>query len=257
MNNSGDRVAVGAPRTNSYMGRVTIYHLVDGAWLRLGQHIDCMETSAYSGAAISMDGSGNRLVIGGRLGSYYFGFVKVYDYDVNTSQWVLNGHLEGEDYYDRFGSAVDICESGNRIVIGAYTSDGQSEGRHDAGEFYVVEYDGSAWNTIGQKVVGTTEMDKSGESVSISGDGTHILISSPGSDDGLENAGKAVVYKYSEAEDLWVQQAEVSGGNVGDKFGEGGTAVALDRTGAHFAVGAMRGNYYAGMALVYKATFSR
>ena len=35
---------------------------------------------AYSGASIAMAADDNRLVIGGRLGSYYRGHVTVYDY---------------------------------------------------------------------------------------------------------------------------------------------------------------------------------
>ena len=253
MSADGDRVAFGAPRTNAYSGRVTAFQLVDGQWVRLGQNIDCMEYSAYSGASIAMDADGKRLVIGGRLGSYYTGYVKVFDYDEDTSQWVLDGYISGKDYYDRFGSSVDISEDGNRIVVGAYTSDGQTAGRHDAGEFCIFEYDGNNWHILGEQVVGAAQMDKFGESVSISGDGTHVAISSPGSDDNWENAGKVAVYKYSEADEAWLLQGDIFGECTGDKFGEGGGAVALDRNGSHLAVGSQRGNYYAGMSRIYEA----
>lgn len=257
MNSSGDRVAVGAPRANGYKGRVVIYQLVDGSWVRVGQNIDCTEYySSYSGASISLDGAGDRIVIGGRLGSYYTGYVKVFDYDASSSLWVLNGYLSGKDYYDRFGNSVDISEDGNRIVIGAYTSDGQVLNRHDAGEFCIMEYNGSTWNMVGQQVIGTADGDQFGDSVSISGDGSIVAISSPGSDDASINSGKVIVYKYSADDDLWMKQDDLLGECSGDKLGEGGGAVALDHDGSHLAVGAQRGGsatYYSGMARVYES----
>ena len=254
MSATGDRIAFGAPRTNAYSGRVTAFHLVDGQWVRLGQNMDCMEYYAYSGGSIAMDADGTRIVVGGRLGSYYTGYVKVFDYNDTTSQWEMNGYLSGQGYYDRFGSDVDISEDGNRVVIGAYTSDGQSAGIHDTGEFCVMEYDGSTWNILGTQVVGTVQMDQVGDSVIMSGDGTHVAISAPGSDNNGQNAGKVKVYKYSETDQAWLPQGiDIDGECEGDKLGEGGSAVAMDRNGSHLAVGAQRGNYYAGMSRVYEA----
>ncbi len=252
MNAIGDRVAFGAPRTSSYRGRVTVLQLVDGQWLPMGQTIDSDEYFSYSGGSIAMDGEGKRMVVGGKLGNYYRGVVKVYDYDDVSSLWRLNASLNGLDYYDRFGGSVDISEAGSRIVVGAPTSDGQASGVYNAGEFQVFDYDGTNWNVIGQKVIGSAQMDKLGEAVSISGDGTHIAISSPESDDNGSNAGKVEVYEYSEEDQAWIPVGlDILGECEGNKFGEGGGAIALDRTGEHLAVGASRGNYYAGMSRIF------
>jgi hypothetical protein len=254
MNAIGDRVAFGAPRTNSYSGRVSVFQLVGGQWLPMGQNVDSDEYFAYSGGCIAMDAEGKRLVVAGKLGNYYKGIVQVYDFDDVSSQWQLITSMNGLDYYDRFGGSVAISEDGSRIVVGSPTSDGQELGVYNAGQFQVFDYDGSSWKVIGQKIIGAAPMDKFGEAVSISGDGTHIAISSPESDDNGNNAGKVEVYKYSEEDQAWVDVgADILGECEGYKFGEGGGAVALDRTGAHLAVGAMRGNYYAGMSRVYAA----
>ena len=256
INASGDRVAFGAPRTNNYAGRVAAFQLVNGQWEPLGQNIDGDVFNYYyhnySGASIAMDADGSRLVIGGRLGSYYKGHVTIYDYDDANSQWVLNGQIDGQDYYDRFGGDVDISEDGNRIVVGAFTSDGASGS--DSGQVCVFEYDGSNWNMIGQQINGAAVKDRMGESVVISGDGTHIAISSPENDENGNNAGKIEVFKYSDASQSWESQGtDIFGECAGDKFGEGGGAIAMDRTGAHLAIGAQRGSYYAGMTRVYEA----
>jgi hypothetical protein len=255
INASGDRVAFGAPRTNNYVGRVSAFQLVNGQWEPLGQNIDPTDYYApYSGSSIAMDADGSRLVIGGRLGSYYKGHVTIYDYDDANSQWVLNGQIDGQDYYDRFGGDVDISEDGNRIVVGAFTSDGASGSFEDAGQVCVFEYDGSNWNMIGQQINGAAVKDRMGESVVISGDGTHIAISSPENDENGNNAGKIEVFKYSDASQSWESQGtDIFGECAGDKFGEGGGAIAMDRTGAHLAIGAQRGSYYAGMTRVYES----
>ncbi len=201
-----------------------------------------------------MDAEGKRVVVGGKLGNYYRGVVKVYDYDDDLSTWQLIASMNGLDYYDRFGGSVDISEDGSRIVVGAPTSDGQALGVYNAGEFKVYDYDGNNWNAIGQAIIGASQMDKLGEAVAISGDGTHVAVSSPESDENGNNAGKVEVYKYSEEDQVWISAGlDVLGESAGIKFGEGGGAIALDRTGTHLSVGAIRGNYYAGMASVFMA----
>jgi hypothetical protein len=270
MSATGDRVAFGAPRTNGYMGRVSAFQLVSGQWVPLGQNIEGQNIDdddysddyysyyytypPYSGASIAMAADGNRLVIGGRRGSLSKGHITIYDYDGGSSQWVLNDQIDGQDYYDRFGGDVDISEDGSRIVVGAFTSDGQSAGLDDAGEVSIFEYDGSNWNILGQQIIGAAIKDRMGESVAISGDGTHIAVSSPQSDENGSNTGKVEVYKFSEVDQAWLPKGnDIVGDCKQDRFGEGGGAVALDHSGAHVAVGAQRGRNYYGISRVYEA----
>ena len=252
MNASGDIVAYGAPRMNNYAGQVQAFELVRGQWIPMGQDINPFDTFSYSGGSISMSADGTRIVVGSEEG-YYVGSAKVYDFD--GSQWQENGSISGRYYYDRFGGAVDISEDGSRIIVGARTSDGMKRPRgvFNAGEFQVFEYDGRDWNVIGQKIIGSAASDKLGESVSISGDGTTIAISSPNNDENGNNAGKVEVYKYSEVDDTWIPQGQdILGECEKDRLGEGGSSIALDRSGNHLAVGAIRANYYSGMARVFE-----
>ncbi len=257
MNASGDQVAFGAPNTDvgTGLGRVIAYKLINGQWAQMGQNLDCDDYyGSYFGNAISMDASGDRLVIGGREDSYYsFGTVRVYDYDNTTNQWVQVGDIDGEYYYDRFGSDVDISEDGNTIAVAASTSD---EGAKFAGQFYVYEFDGSAnWVRKGQPVVGTDLAGFLGDTIAISGDGTHVAVGVPGNDESGVNAGQVMIFTYSEVENDWVKQDGVTGECAGHKLGEHGEAVALDRTGSYLAVGTQRGgsDYYSGMARVYES----
>lgn len=252
MNASGDCVAFGAPRANNYKGMVEAFKLSDGQWLRMGQTIASGEYS-YSGGSIAMTANGERIVVGSQLGYYYMGNVKVYDYSDVTSQWHLIGSMNGFDYYDRFGGDIDITDDGTRIVVGAPTSDGRDSGGYNTGEFQVFEYDEGVWKRLGQKVIGDADMDKHGETVAISGDGTTVAISSPESDENGVNTGKVKVYSYSEYDQAWVPKTlDILGKCLGDKVGEGGGSIALDHSGEHIVVGAERANYYAGVSRVFK-----
>lgn len=254
INGAGDIVVYGAPTTNSLKGLAKAYQLVNGQWEEFGQTIEGPTRSFYGGS-VALDSSGKRLVVGGRLGDYTLGSVDIYDYDDATSQWVLNHGLNGEAYYDRFGNDVDISEDGNRIVVGAFTSDGQDIDRYNAGEFVVYDYDKATgdWNVVGQKVIGSSSNDQMGDTVTISGDGTHIVVGSPWNDDAGRNNGKIEVYKLSD-QDQWVQQGTALYGEEEQNFfGEGGNSIAIDRHGRHIAIGGGKGNYYAGLVRVYEA----
>ena len=254
MNNVGDRIVFGSPKTNVLKNRAKAFQLVNDEWVDLGQTLDA-SSRAFYGGSVAMDASGNRLVVAGRLGMFTLRVVEVWDYNDATFLWVKNEALFGVDYYyNRFGCDVDMSEDGNRIVIGAYTSDGQDLDVYNAGEFIVYDYDGTQWNAVGQKIIGTSQSDKMGESVAISGDGSHIAIASPYNDDGATNAGKVEVFKLDEDTQQWVQQGvDLTGSCEQDKLGQRGNAIALDRHGRYLAVGASNGNYYAGMSHVFEA----
>ena len=73
----------------------------------------------------------------------YAGGVSVYDFVGNI--WVQTGDaILGLDYYDRFGHDVDLSDDGNRIVVGAYTSDKQDLCMRDIGQVTVFLEDTSS-----------------------------------------------------------------------------------------------------------------
>lgn len=162
------------------------------------------------------------------------GSARIYDFDEASAMWHETLKVGGDDYYDRFGGDVDISESGNRIVIGAYSSN------NHRGEFDVYEDGGNGeWYLLG-RVAGDNEWDSLGRTVAISGDGTHVAVSSPGSDETDKNAGQINIYKYSSNSDLWeLQEVSIlSGSEMNDKFGAGRHSIAIDQTGKYIAAGA-------------------
>jgi len=253
MNGAGDRIAYGAPRMNEYKGCAFAMEWVNGQWTHMGATFDASGYYATFGVSVAMDEEGKRLAIGSSYGGWFRGKVDIYDFNDAEGEWESIGSASGDDYYDSFGSDVDISDDGSRIVVGASKGDGDSTlHKKNSGEFTVLEYDGQNWNQIGQPVVGDAKQDKMGEAVAISGDGNRVAVSSPKNDDNGTNAGKIVVYYFDG--NAWVPYAnDIMGETANDRLGEGNGSIALDYSGQHLIAGAGRGNYYCGKVRVYES----
>lgn len=252
MNALGDIVAFGAPYSHNFEGRVQAFKLVGSVWTPMGQIINPFDVYAFGGASIAITADGTRIVIGGEQG-YYKGAVKIFDFD--GSNWQENVAFFGDRYYDNFGVSVDISDDGSRVLVGIPLSDGTGRGRgvFNAGEFEVHEYNGSEWNVIGQQIIGSAARDLLGQSVSMSGDGSHIAVSSPNNDENGNNAGKVEVYQYSASANEWLARGQdIMGECEMDKFGEGVGSVALDASGNHLIVGSFKSNSSTGMVRAFE-----
>jgi hypothetical protein len=212
----GSRVAMGAPLSASTAGRVLLFSYDGANWVLSGNVIES-SVRAYLGGAVALSDNGNRVVVGGRTFTppdtgntlAYAGSVSVYDFDSVDSVWVKAGEtIIGLGYYDRFGNAVDISDDGTRIVVGAFTSDGQDIDVRDIGQVSAYQEDTSipaGWRQIGDIINGESASDKLGSSVSISGNGNVIILGSPDNDDVKQNTGEVEVYQYIEAQNIWKQ----------------------------------------------------
>ena len=259
MNNDGNKIAYGAPKHNSFSGLVQASEYVNGAWVAMG---DAFVGNSYMqtafGKSIAMDGSGNRIIMGAEYGGWAYGQVYILDYTDATGTWGPSSEsgssLTGGSYYGHFGSDVDISEDGNRVVVGAdaFTSGSTS----NVGEVSVYEFTAGDWIQLGLSLSGDIEHEKFGQSVSMSGDGNHIAVSSPGAGDaayfGIKN-GKVQAFSYSDFDNEWLPVGdEIQGVEENDRLGEDDNAIAFDRTGSRLIAGAQRGNYYDGWAKVYQ-----
>ncbi len=92
-------------------------------------------------------------------------------------------------------------------------------------------------------------MDKFGQTVAISGDGTHVAISSPESDENGNNASIVEVFKFQKKiKSGYVPADLIFSEGADNKFGEGGDSIALDQTGSSLSVGAIRRHYFMAVA---------
>jgi len=244
----GSRVAIGAP-TNSgagfNAGQVRVYDLTAGAWVQVGSDIDGEAANDYSGSSVSLSSDGSRVAIGATGnddGGGNAGQVRVYD--LTAGAWVQEGSdIDGEAANDSSGSSVSLSSDGSRVAIGAPYND---DGGGNAGQVRVYDLTAGAWVQEGSDIDGEASTDYSGNSVSLSSDGSRVAIGAPGSDDGGSDAGLVRVYDLTAG--AWLQVGSDIDGEAANDYS--GNSVSLSSDGSRVAIGAPN----AGLVRVYDLT---
>jgi hypothetical protein len=212
---------------------VRVYQYTSGSWSQLGNDIDGEAAYDKSGFSISLSDDGTILAVGAYFndgGGANAGHVRVYQYA--SSSWSqLGSDIDGEAAGDLSGCSVSLSDDGTILAVGAYKNDG---GGVDAGHVRVYKYASSSWTQLGSDIDGEAADDWSGNSVSLSGDGTKLAIGAAYNDGGGADAGHVRLYKY--AGSSWSQLGyDVDGEAVGDWSGK---SVALSGDGITLAIGA-------------------
>ena len=232
----GTRVAIGS-RTNegaagSNSGHVRVYEYASSAWSQLGADIDGEAQQDWSGCSVSLSSDGARVAIGARRNDGAggnSGHVRVYEYA--SSAWSqLGADIDGEAQRDQSGHSVSLSADGARVAIGAKLNDGAGS---LSGHVRVYEYASSAWSQLGADIDGEAEGDQSGNSVSLSADGTRVAIGAKLNDGAGSLSGHVRVYEY--ASSAWSQLgADIDGEAEGD---QSGNSVSLSADGTRVAIG--------------------
>jgi uncharacterized protein YjbI with pentapeptide repeats len=215
-------------------------------WTQMGIDIDGEAAGDLSGYSVSLSSDGSIVAIGAYLNDGNSedsndnrGHVRIYQYDNNTSSWVKKGDdIDGEAANDYSGRSVSLSSDGKIVAIGAIYNDGNTGDVYDnRGHVRVYEWNGTAWSQLGQDIDGEAVGDRSGISVSLSGDGTIVAIGAPYNSTIGSNSGHVRVYQYDGT--AW---DSIGGYIVGEAAGDlSGTSVSLSSDGSIVAIGA-RGN---------------
>jgi hypothetical protein len=199
------------------------------AFQQLGVDLDGPSGSDRAGSSVSLSGDGSRVAIGAPAStcsnSSNTGIVEIYEW--SGSVWTpLGSAITGSG---DFGCSVSLSSDGTRVAIGArFTAVG-------AGEVYVYEFDNSVWTQVGSAITGEANVDYSGSSVSLNGDGSRVAIGAPANDsNGNSSAGHVRIYDYVGG--AWVQVGADIDGEAGADLS--GTSVSLSDDGSRVAIGA-------------------
>ena len=142
---------------------------------QVGNDIDGESSNDYSGWSVSIDSDGSHVAIGayGNNGNGSdSGHVRIYEY--SGSAWSqLGNDIDGEAVIDNFGYSVSIDSDGSHVAIGAYLNNGNGS---DSGHVRIYEYSSGSWSQVGNDIDGEAANDRSGRSVSIDSDGSHVAI---------------------------------------------------------------------------------
>ena len=227
-------------------------------WSQVGQDIEGEHMYDRSGYSVAMSSNGFRIAIGARFNDGNgdaSGHVRVYDYNISTSQWIQVGQdIDGEAAGDYSGQSVAISSDGSRIAIGAPLNDGNGD---TSGHVRVYDFNGSQWVQVGQDIDGEAAEDESGSSVTMSSDGSRIAIGARYNGGNGDGSGHVRVYDYDTQTSLWTQVGQdIDGEYAHDHFGH---SVVMSSDGSRIAIGAPSNydpsNYdngrYAGHVRVY------
>lgn len=198
MSDDGNIVAIGAPENDNSefnSGQVRLYENIDNTWTQMGQDIYGEAISNRSGFSVSLNAGGNIVAIGAIYNSqgttFESGHVRIYQYIGNT--WTQIGQdIDGESPYDYSGSAIDLNAAGNIIAISAPNNDVNGT---NSGHVRVYRNIAGTWIQLGVDIDGYTTFDLIGLSISLSDNGSKVIIGEPYNDGNGQQSGRVRIFE--------------------------------------------------------------
>lgn len=235
INFAGNVIAIAAPETDATTlrsGLVRVYSFNGSTWIQKGQTISNNTPNATTGSGgVSLNSDGNVLAVGNPSG----GCISVFQW--NGSSWVKKGSdIQGKSVGDLFGGGVCLSADGNVVCAAAppLGGDGYASVYYWGGSAWsqrgtdiawgldtlsmsrngnvvamgsifmngngmarAYTWNGSSWRKMGKDFRGTFQ-SRTGQSVSVSGDGKVIAVGNPGVSSMQNHAcGRTYVYEWS------------------------------------------------------------
>ncbi|WP_407556675.1 T9SS type A sorting domain-containing protein [Winogradskyella sp. 4-2091] len=179
---------------------------------------------------VAMSADGSVIIVGARSNDgsgLNAGHARVFE-NINNVWTQIGSDIQGENAQDGFGGSVAISSDGTIVAIGGGLNDG---GGNNAGHVRVFEKINNVWTQIGSDIDGEMANDFSGQSVSLSADGTILAVDAVGNNG---NRGRVRIFESTSGN--WVQIGNsIDGEFAGDLFGR---TVGLSADGNTIAIGA-------------------
>ena len=210
LSNDGLTLAVGATLNDgggSSAGHVRVYQFSSGSWSQIGSDIDGEAAGDQSGYSVSLSHNGTVLAVGAPYNDGTgtdAGHVKVYQ--LSSGTWSqIGSDIDGEAAGDNSGFSVSLSNDGQILAVGAISNDGTG---NDAGHVRVYQYDGGSWMQVGTDIDGEAAADNSGNTISLSSDGTMLSIGAIGNDGSGNGAGHVRIFSIPICYDSIQQQPQ-------------------------------------------------
>jgi hypothetical protein len=248
ISSDGSIVAVGAPSndgsgtTAGPKGSVRVYNNIAGVWTQIGSEINGEAAGDQSGSSVSLSSDGSVLAIGapyndGVYGNgsntYYSGHVRVYR-NVSGVWTRIGSDINGESTIDVNGWSVSLSSDGNVLATGA-PGNVNSNGAN-AGHVRIYRNIGDVWTQVGADIDGLAQYDRSGYSVSLSGDGNIVAIGAPHINNQVITSGYVRIFQNIAG--VWTQ---IGTNILGEgTYGISGNSVSLSTDGSAVAIGDYR-----------------
>jgi hypothetical protein len=236
LSSDGTRLAIGDRFNDANggdSGRVRIYGWDGSDWVQVGSDIDGEAAEDSSGFSVSLSSDGNRVAVGALWNDgngSSSGHVRVYE--LNSGTWTQLGiDIDGEAADDSSGYSVSLSSDGNRVAVGATGNDANGS---RSGHVRVYELNSGNWTQLGIDIDGEAAGDYTGESVSLSSDGTRVAVGASGNDGNGDNSGHVRIYNWNGS--AWGQVGSDIDGEAADDYS--GHSVSLSSDGTRVAIGA-------------------
>lgn len=228
ISNDGSRIAVGSylnDGNGTSSGMVRVFDLVGGTWTQVGADI-YGNAGRGQGWSLDLNGTGNRIIIGGPAPNSVNGEARVYEYSGGAWAQVGNTFALSRE----FGHAVAIADNGNRIAM-SYPS---ASGQQLPGSVETYDWNGSAWTQAGAVLEGEGGGDGFGGSLFFSADGNRLAVGAEGNDGGGSGSGQVRVFQWGGS--AWTQLGSDIDGLVGENLG---ASVSLSADGTRVISGGL------------------
>jgi hypothetical protein len=140
-------------------------------WEQIGQDLNGEAAFDRSGWSVTMSAVGSRVCIGALAndgGGADSGHVRCYQLSNNRQQWQQLGADINGDAGDEAGISVSLSLDGTTLAIGSHGISPYT------GKVRVYRYSSNNWNQLGSDLLGVSERDRFGNSVSMNSDGTRL-----------------------------------------------------------------------------------
>ena len=230
----GNTVVVGVSHDDDKgtdSGSAYIYKFESNIWIETKIFASDGSSGDIFGKSISISSDGNTVIVGNGF-DYAIGAVYIYKWENNI--WIETTKLTASDgaANDNFGHKISISYDGTTIVVGAY---GDVNNGDSSGSVYIYKWNGVTWDETKITASDGANDDFFGWSVSISPDGTTIIVGAYGDDDNGDSSGSAYIYKWNGV--TWDEtKITASDGVAYDYFG---VRVSISSDGNKTMVGAI------------------
>jgi len=232
----GNYVVVGAPNHDNN-GAFYVFAKSGSTWSEQAK-IAGSANAEFMGSSASINYDGTYIIVGARGFATNTG--AAYVFTRSGSTWSQQQRIQASDAQltDYFGWAVSINSDATYAIVGAPYEDTNGS---NAGSAYIFSRSGSTWTQRAKIQSSDIQAgDLFGQKLSMSGDGTYVVISAHledgGGGDPSSNAGAAYIFTGSGA--TWSQQAKLVSNDiqVNDRFS--GLSVSINNDGTYAIVGA-------------------
>jgi hypothetical protein len=256
MSGDGTKVIIGAKDEDtggSNAGAAYIFVFSSGSWSQQ-QKIQSSDIQAgdYFGSSVAMSSDGTKVMVGAPENDWPGSNAgSAYIFAFSSGSWSQEAIILSSDLQagDKFGGSVALNSDGTKVIVGAPYEDTVSS---YAGSAYIFGLSNGSWSQEAKVQASDADgYDFFGDKVSMSGDGSRVIVGAFRGGQLAGDAGAAYIYKGISGS--WSQEAKILPTDIqaNDNFG---MDVSMSLNGEKVVVGAYRestGATWAGAAYTF------